>query len=50
MAATLRALVLRLHWALGVGTGLALVLTGVAGAIALYEEALREWIDAASRW
>ncbi|GJE75350.1 MULTISPECIES: hypothetical protein [Methylorubrum] len=50
MAATLRTFVLRLHWALGLGAGLALVLTGVTGAIARYEAALQEWIDTASRW
>lgn len=50
MAAPLRAFLHRLSWALGLGAGLALMLMAVTGAFASYEEAVRVWIDAASRW
>ncbi|GJE75351.1 hypothetical protein BGCPKDLD_1935 [Methylorubrum suomiense] len=46
MTVTVRTVLFRLHWALGLTAGFALMLIGVTGAMMSYEEAIHEWIDA----
>ncbi|MCC0809465.1 PepSY domain-containing protein [Methylobacterium sp. W2] len=42
---TIRTVLFRLHWLLGLTAGLVLALVGVTGAMLSYEEALTEWVN-----